>query len=121
MARGRRWTYREDREIRQAAEDARRLGLSTLGGLQPGHGRLRQVAARIDRTYAAVRKRASRLQARSYLTTQQEREARAALAKRLAAEIERDIAEAEARFRAEAEKPLPTLDAETIDWLQRYL
>ena len=73
MARGREWMADEDRLIQEAAELTRTQGrrpldmAETLAAIK-GTGRaarLRDVAERIGRTYRAVRKRASRLEARS--------------------------------------------------------
>ena len=58
------WTDREDAEIRRAAAESRRDGYRWVdrpdGSLGPRR-RLAEVAERIGRSYAAVRKRASRL------------------------------------------------------------
>ena len=73
MARGRPWTKKEDRELRRIARITRDHGIHSLDPHPPGPrtaehylGRLRSFAKRHDRTYAAVRKRASRLGIRSY-------------------------------------------------------
>ena len=73
-AKGRRWTIAEDDAIRAAAAVTRTVGLHPDGGAevlravcgegQGGTGRadrLRVVADELGRTYASVRKRASRL------------------------------------------------------------
>jgi len=74
--RGRTWTPEEDAAIREAATLNRRLGITgfDLGDVQAGRramddtyrNELRAVARSIGRTYAAVRKRAERIGARSY-------------------------------------------------------
>lgn len=73
--RGRTWSEDEDNAIREAAKLTRKHGLIgfDLGDIQAGRramddpyrNELRQVAKAIGRTYAAVRKRASRIGARS--------------------------------------------------------
>lgn len=62
------WTAREDAEIRKAARRSRRNGVRYADQPDGGYGpraRLREVAERIGRSYAATRKRASRLGVRS--------------------------------------------------------
>lgn len=76
--RGRTWTPEEDAAIREAAQHTRKYGLVgfELGDIQAGRramddpfrNELRHVAKMIGRTYAAVRKRAERIGARSYRT-----------------------------------------------------
>ena len=57
-----RWTAREDGLIRRAAEANREHGLSRDGHVN----RLRRLAERLGRSYAAVLHRAQRIGARSY-------------------------------------------------------
>ena len=77
MARGRPWTKAEDRELRQAAKSNRNYGILTHETKRTDprpftaekyRASLRCFAERWGRTYAAVRKRASRLEIRSYPT-----------------------------------------------------
>ena len=62
----RRWNNAEDDLIRRAAQVNATAGLMHQGYRDRYAARLRDVAARLGRTYAAVRKRASRLGIRSY-------------------------------------------------------
>ena len=57
---GKRWTDEEDALIRRAAY------LSRIEGRRDGVARLRGVADKIGRSYAAMRTRASRIRADSY-------------------------------------------------------
>lgn len=57
---GKRWTAEEDALIERAAY------LSRIGCRRDDGARLREVAGQIGRSYAAVRKRASRIGAHSY-------------------------------------------------------
>ena len=57
---GKRWTDEEDALIKRAAY------LSRIEGRRDGGARLREVANKIGRSYAAVRTRASRIRAHSY-------------------------------------------------------
>ena len=73
MARGRPWTKQEDGELRRLAGITRDLGIQSFDPKPPGPrsaehylARLRAFAERYGRTYAAARKRASRLGFRSY-------------------------------------------------------
>ena len=73
MARGRPWTTQEDGELRRLAGITRDHGIQSYDPQPPGPrsaehyiARLRAFAGRHGRTYAAVRKRASRLGFRSY-------------------------------------------------------
>ena len=76
MARGRPWTKAEDKELRLYARNVKRLGILSYDVTRSYPRRpltaesyragLRAFAERYDRTYAAVRKRASRLGIRSY-------------------------------------------------------
>ena len=69
---GRAWTKAEDRAIRAAALNTREGGMTMLAEAPDGEwrivyaSRLRRIAERYGRTYAAVRKRASRIGAVSY-------------------------------------------------------
>ena len=59
------WTTAEDELIRAAARESRRDGYRLVDDPETGElgprARLREVARRLDRTYSATRKRASRL------------------------------------------------------------
>ena len=69
MARGRRWTPAEDRLIRRAAARTREAGIGAYGRhLEVGdyRARLREVSQKLERTYGAVRTRASRIGAHSF-------------------------------------------------------
>lgn len=61
---GKPWTPEEDRLIREAARANDERGIKA--GTREYAARLRKVAFRLHRTYAAVRKRASRIGAASY-------------------------------------------------------
>ena len=63
--RRRRWTATEDALIKQAALENRFNGISDAI-LKRYENRLQAIASKIDRTYAAVRVRASRIGALSY-------------------------------------------------------
>ena len=72
MASGRPWTKQEDRDLRLISEITRAFGIHALVPQPPGPrtaehyiARLRAFAEHHGRTYAAVRKRASRLGFRS--------------------------------------------------------
>ena len=77
MARGRPWTKAEDRELRRIAKSNRNYGILShetrrndprpFAADKYAAGLL-NLAQRLGRTYAAVRKRASRLGIRSYPT-----------------------------------------------------
>ena len=72
MGRGRPWTAAEDSAIRRAAATTLRYGISAPGRRRNGENgrafraRLHEVADTLGRSYAAVRMRASRLDAWSY-------------------------------------------------------
>ncbi len=72
VGRGRPWTAAEDTAIRRAAALTLRYGISTPRSRRNGgdgrtfRTRLREVADKLDRSYAAVRMRASRIGAWSY-------------------------------------------------------
>lgn len=69
VARGRRWTAREDRAIYCAAKQTRYDGISARGRHRKKgshRARLREVAEKLGRTYGAVRMRAHRIDERSY-------------------------------------------------------
>ena len=77
MARGRPWTNAEDRELRRYAKRTREYGILAMETKRTDprpfpaekyDAALRGFAERFGRTYAAVRKRASRLGVRSYPT-----------------------------------------------------
>ena len=66
MARGRPWTKEDDAALRRVVAFNRKWGATiplVLSELAPGHHttRLRAFALQLGRSYAAVRKRASRL------------------------------------------------------------
>lgn len=59
---GRPWTAAEDAAVREAARRNAEWGTDRPTGTQPEPaGRLRELAAKLGRTYAAVRKRAERI------------------------------------------------------------
>ncbi len=65
MARGRIWTREEDDRLRALAKENAK-GISIRGHRRRYHGRFRQIAEELGRSYAAVLKRASRIGAESY-------------------------------------------------------
>ena len=65
MARGRIWTPEEDDRLRALAKENAQ-GISIRGHRRRYHGRFRQIAEELGRSYAAVLKRASRIGADSY-------------------------------------------------------
>ena len=74
MPRGRPWTEAEDTAIERATFENAELGIVEFRPYRRARakgdyaGRLERLAGELGRTYAAVRKRAQRLGARSYQT-----------------------------------------------------
>ena len=70
--RRRRWTKAEDELVRAVAVRTLSSGIKPdEGGGRPYKARLRDLAKLLNRSYAAVRMRASRLQAYSYMSVAQ--------------------------------------------------